>query len=331
MSGRSLRAIGRPLVLTAALLLNAALICLAAEASRSDAPASEISDNPALQGATNMSDAPDQDLARLDRPEILAVIFHPRPDYPTPPPATSQEVYIPVSSDAVVAGRLHPATPGAPDAPTLLFFHGNGEIVADYDPIAPQFTTQGLNFLPVDYRGYGRSTGRPSVSALLNDSLLVFDAARSWLDRSGQTGPILVMGRSLGSAPALELAFRRGEDVAGLIIESGFSRVRPLLLRLGLHPSLLEKSGKAPGVADGIDNLDKITRYSRPTLIIHGVNDAIIPVKDARELFAASPAVEKTLLEVPGAGHNDLFLVSRNSYLAAVATLARQASGRNAP
>lgn len=55
------------------------------------------------------------------------------------------------------------------NAPTLLFFHGNGEIVEDYDDIAQIYLKLGINFLPVDYRGYGRSTGSPTVTAMMRD------------------------------------------------------------------------------------------------------------------------------------------------------------------
>lgn len=65
----------------------------------------------------------------------------------------------------------------------------------------------GLNFLPVDYRGYGHSTSpRPSVSAMLRDAHVVFEYTRKWLQLNGCKGPLIVMGRSLGSASALELA-----------------------------------------------------------------------------------------------------------------------------
>ena len=66
---------------------------------------------------------------------------------------------IPVEKDEVVGGRFHMAEKSAPN---ILFFHGNGEIVADYDDMGPLYNRMNISFLPVDYRGYGRSTGKPT-------------------------------------------------------------------------------------------------------------------------------------------------------------------------
>ena len=116
----------------------------------------------------------------------------------------------------------------------ILFFHGNGEIAADYDAIGPFYNRIGVNFLAVDYRGYGRSTGSPTVSAMMRDCHAVFKYACGRIDDVPQSGPLIVMGRSLGSAPAIELAFTYPDRVRGLVVESGFARVIPLLRLLGI-------------------------------------------------------------------------------------------------
>lgn len=90
---------------------------------------------------------------------------------------------------------------------------------------------RGVNFLVADYRGYGLSGGVPTVSAMLGDSHHILDYARIRLEANGYGGPLVVMGRSLGSAPALELAAHR-DGIDGLIIESGFAlTARPCLTR----------------------------------------------------------------------------------------------------
>ncbi len=132
----------------------------------------------------------------------------------------------------MVGARFHGA--GQHD-PVLLFFHGNGEIVADYDEMAPVYTRMGINFLPVDYRGYGRSTGSPTITAMMADSHRILGFTEEFLHERGYRGPVIVMGRSLGSASALELASRYEDRIAGLIIESGFARTGPLLQLLGVN------------------------------------------------------------------------------------------------
>jgi pimeloyl-ACP methyl ester carboxylesterase len=167
----------------------------------------------------------------------------------------------------------------------------------------------------IDYRGYGMSDGRPTSTALLRDAWASYQRAGEVLAARGITfDRLYLMGRSLGSAAVLEIASRSTEGVAGLIIESGFAHTFPLLERLGgmRLPNAREDR-------DGFNNLAKIAGVHLPTLIIHGEEDFIIPVEDGRDLYDASPAEEKHLVTVPGAGHNDLMLIGRNTYFSALA------------
>jgi pimeloyl-ACP methyl ester carboxylesterase len=255
----------------------------------------------------------------LDVPEVLLRLFHPRPESPLAgAPPSGHDLLIPVADDAAVGGRFHP---GEPAAPTLLFFHGNGEIVADYDELAPFFLRQGVNFLPVDYRGYGRSTGSPTVSAMMRDCHEIFAFVRNWLPEQGYKGPWVAMGRSLGSASALELAASYPEAVSALIVESGFAFAGPLLQLLGVNLSAIGFQEKA-----GFRNVDKIKSYPGPTLIIHAEHDHIIPFSDGQALYDASAARDKTLLKVPHANHNDILLQGFAEYMAAIKALADKIS-----
>jgi fermentation-respiration switch protein FrsA (DUF1100 family) len=254
------------------------------------------------------------DYVALDVPEVLARIFYPRPEPAfLAAPVEALDLKIPVASGVALGARLHQAGQAAP---TLLFFHGNGEIVADYDDLGVYYRNLGINFFPVDYRGYGRSTGVPTVTGMLRDSHAVLEFVRDRLKAAGHTGPLVVMGRSLGSAPALELASRRPEEIDGLIIESGFAYVGPLLQVLGVD---LEKINFQESA--GFRNLDKIAGFPKPTLIIHAEHDQIIPLSDGQALFAACPATAKTLLVIPAAGHNDLMLAGFHPYMAAIQKL----------
>ncbi len=246
----------------------------------------------------------------LDRPDVLMVLFHPRPEPPGAYRGPARDLLIPVTADVAVGARFHLQAQGNPN---LLFFHGNGEIVADYDELGPVYNAQGINLLAVDYRGYGRSGGQPSVSALLADSHAVLTFTRQWLRDHGYTGPLILMGRSLGSAAVLELAAAHPRQIDGLIVESGFARAAPLLRLLGIDP---DRIGFAE--AQGFGNLDKIKSFQGPTLIIHAEFDHIIPYGDGEALYAASPAAHKQMLQIPGANHNDIFIRGMQAYLEAV-------------
>jgi fermentation-respiration switch protein FrsA (DUF1100 family) len=246
----------------------------------------------------------------LDRPDVLMVLFHPRPEAPAAYGGPAQDLMIPVAADVAVGARFHFQ---GQDSPNLLFFHGNGEIVADYDELGPVYNAQGINLLAVDYRGYGRSSGQPSVAALLADSHAILTFTRQWLAAHNFRGPLILMGRSLGSAAVLELAAAHPQQIDGLIVESGFAHAAPLLRLLGIDPDRIGFSED-----QGFGNLDKIRTYKGPTLIIHAEFDHIIPYSDGEALYAASPADHKSLLRIPGANHNDIFLRGMTAYLEAV-------------
>ena len=191
------------------------------------------------------------DYSALDRPEVLMFLFHPRAEYgpsfqaadSQPSSAGSRDILIPVAQDIEIGARFHMTDKSAGN---IIFFHGNGEIVADYDELGGVYNQMGINFLAVDYRGYGRSSGTPTVSAMMQDCHTIFDFIRGWLQENDFRGPITLMGRSLGSASALELAASHGPKIDGLIIESGFAYAGPLLQLLGIDPEALASYNACP-------------------------------------------------------------------------------------
>jgi len=244
----------------------------------------------------------------LDKPAILTRLFHPRPDFGES--RSGEDVNIPVADGVHVGARFHRA---GRDAPTLLFFHGNGEIVADYDELAPYINQLGAHFLPVDYRGYGRSSGTPTVSAMMQDCHRIYDFIQSWLAERGEQGPLVVMGRSLGSAPALEVARSALDEIGGLVIESGFAHLVPLLDLIGVDVAMLNITE-----ASGVQNLEAMAAVTCPTLVIHAELDHIIPYAEGETLFAACPATDKRLVRIAGANHNDILARGLRAYLSAL-------------
>jgi pimeloyl-ACP methyl ester carboxylesterase len=258
----------------------------------------------------------------LDRPEVSRVLFHPRRDLPNRPlPPRARPVRIEVDKGVAISGRLHHAKP---EGPTILFFHGNGEIASDYDAISPLYTGLGINLLVVDYRGYGLSDGEPSASHLLADAVTVYAKISPLLAEHGlHRDQLFVMGRSLGSAAAVEIAVHAKNQIAGLIIESGFAYTMPLLATLGLRLELKRTDKTLDGSAEhefGFGNPDKIARVLVPTLIIHGEADWLIPVENGHALYERAGTADKRLVTIPHAGHNDLLFAGQNTYFEAIRT-----------
>ena len=187
--------------------------------------------------SASMTDISKTDYSLLDRPEILMYLFHPRPEIRKPISASEErDVMIPVEAEIGIGARFHLADTSAA---SILFFHGNGEIVADYDEFGQMMNQLGINFLAVDYRGYGRSAGQPTVSAMMEDCHVIFDYIIQWLQENAYRGPLFLMGRSLGSASVLELAAHYEQQIDGLIVESGFAYAGPLLQLLGIDTAAL--------------------------------------------------------------------------------------------
>lgn len=258
--------------------------------------------------------------SKLDQPEILRALFHPRPEDACPAPSSAVDLDIPVAAGVALAARFHPAAELS--APNILFFHGNGEIVGDYDEIGPMYTACGVSFLIADYRGYGRSSGQPTATTMLSDSHVVLREVKIWLAQEKRTGPLIVMGRSLGTACAIELAAAEESSIAALIIESGFALTMPLLLNLGVDVNALGFTE-----ADGFRHAQKIGRVTQPTLILHAQHDELISPASAEILNANSGAKSKEFLIIPGAGHNDILERTGRLYFEVLSRFAKRIAG----
>ncbi len=250
----------------------------------------------------------------LDQPEILQVLFYPRASVRTSLPTGAQDIDIAITDNATVGCRLFTSNKKtATKDPILLFFHGNGEIVCDYDMIGPKYQQVGLNFLITDYRGYGWSIGKPNATNLLADARTLYLQLLQYLHKHEYTGPVFIMGRSLGSACAIDVAALHNDEISGLIIDSGFAEILPLARTLGLDPDSL-------GITEemGFCNKEKISRVTKPTFILHGGEDQLIPLAQAEKLMAAAGARSKELQIIPGADHNSLILVGGHLYFQAI-------------
>lgn len=201
-------------------------------------------------------------------------------------------------------------------APILLYFHGNGEIATDYEGFAPLYHGIGLSLLVVDYRGYGWSTGKPLTTKMLPDAQAILDALDDILKEHGvvPSRPLFIMGRSLGSAPAVYLAKENPDKIKGLIIESGFADGPTLFGRLGiLIPKALKENDALP-----INNVHKMKQVKIPLLVIHGEKDTLIPMNHGKELYESCPIEDKELLIISGAGHNNVAILQMEKYFDAI-------------
>jgi alpha-beta hydrolase superfamily lysophospholipase len=253
----------------------------------------------------------DKGLEMWDNPEIVYRLFFPRREFAGEPnPLNAKNHFVKVADDIAIGCRFYPSRN---DAPNILYFHGNGETAPDYDYVAPVYQKRGFNLFVADYRGYGMSDGSPTSGSMIRDAHPIFQGFAAFVRDLKFKGNLFVMGRSLGSAPAIEVAYHYQQQLKGLIIESGFATGRNQLMRLGV-------SHMFRGVKDpiGFGNDLKIKEVTIPTLIIHGDEDEIIPATEGRALFSLSGAKEKSSLFIPNAGHNDIMMVGLEAYMGAI-------------
>jgi fermentation-respiration switch protein FrsA (DUF1100 family) len=183
----------------------------------------------------------------------------------------------------------------------VLFCHGNGGNISHRLEKILIMNRLGLDTLIFDYRGYGRSTGKPSEKGLYIDVETMYDHLVN--EKKLPPEKIVGYGESLGGPVIIELASKR--DMAGIIIEDAFTSVREMAkVHFPFIPASFLKSG--------YNTLDKIENIKIPKLIFHSVNDEIVPFEQGKRIFEAAPE-PKEFVELQG-GHNDAFIVSRDVY-----------------
>ena len=193
------------------------------------------------------------------------------------------------TSDALeLRAGYRPALEGMP---TLLFFHGNGVDWQTTFHTTLVLAARGYGVLAAEYRGYGGNAGEPSEDGLYRDGQAAFD----WLIARGiAAGDIVLAGNSLGSGVATELA--RQTDVRALVL------VAPFKSMTATASYAYPWAPVGLLLLDRFENIAKIGEVTSPVLVVHGENDALIPIAHARQLAAANERAQ--FVTLAGFGHN---------------------------
>lgn len=185
---------------------------------------------------------------------------------------------------------------------TLFFLHGNAGNIGDRVEKLKLLYELGVNLFIIDYRGYGKSEGKPSEKGLYLDAKTGY----SYLveEKKIDSKNIILYGESLGCAVAIDLAVK--EEIGGVILEGAF----PSIKEMGrvVYPFL-------PSIffSKRFDSLSKISKIKAPVLFIHSKEDEIVPIRLAKKLYDNTIS-KKKFVELKG-GHNTCFFDSRGLYL----------------
>lgn len=202
-----------------------------------------------------------------------------------------QKIWLQIDRGQVEAWFL-PGEGVSPEAPgpVVIFAHGNGEAIDHWPAVLRHYREKGISVVLPEYRGYGRSAGSPSESAIAEDFTAVYDivVGRPEVDRDR----VIFHGRSLGGGVVGALV--RERPAAAMILQSTFTSVADLAWERWFVPGFL--------ILDTFDTREALESFDGPVLVVHGKSDTLIPVEHAQTLYETAKDGKLVLFE---GGHND--------------------------
>lgn len=185
---------------------------------------------------------------------------------------------------------------------TVVYFGGNGFLMVKAAPIIEAYSNIPVNLMMLDYRGYGLSSGEPTVNGVYIDANTAYEFVKN--NSPAPTDKIFIHGHSMGSFLSAYITDK--EEVDGYILESPITNVESW--SRGLLPWILR-----PFIQFNIDysirsqsNLNHVANIDKPLLIIGGSDDEIAPFSMSQELEKQSGSSQKRLVEISGGTHNNL-------------------------
>eukprot|EP00747_Dinoflagellata_sp_TGD_P209897 gnl/TRDRNA2_/TRDRNA2_83261_c0_seq1.p1 gnl/TRDRNA2_/TRDRNA2_83261_c0~~gnl/TRDRNA2_/TRDRNA2_83261_c0_seq1.p1 ORF type:complete len:417 (-),score=88.75 gnl/TRDRNA2_/TRDRNA2_83261_c0_seq1:39-1232(-) len=262
-----------------------------------------------------------------ESPIVSQIAFHPQPATPSYLDATSgpkRDGTFMVSGGVKVCYRLHMPADTVEIKVVVFHWHGNAELCTDGDSVAEMFHRNGAALLSIDYRGFGWSTGEPSITTLCSDAEECYIASQQVLDAAGCGAAKRVMwGRSIGATCAVHIASKKAKKVHGLFIESGLLAIK----ELPMIPMIAQQmfGQQAPMmlqmVPDPHDTRGKLASVGCPLLVMHGDQDEIVPISQGVEAHDRCASQQKKLVRWPDAGHNNIHVLHGGEWATEMASL----------
>lgn len=185
----------------------------------------------------------------------------------------------------------------APGRPSLLFFQGNAGTIADRAERLAYYQSRGFGAAFLSYRGFGGSGGQISEKGLIRDARTAYD----WLAARTAPGRIVLVGESLGTGVAVQLAAQLPAGSVGAVVLDA-----PYASTLGIAEKRFPYLPVALLMKDQFLSINHIASIHAPLLIQHGTADLVVPYTSGQQLFAAAVA-PKTFVPLPGRGHEIIF------------------------
>lgn len=187
-------------------------------------------------------------------------------------------------------------------AATVLYLGGNGFLMVKSRPWLDVYTALPVNLIMIDYRGYGQSTGEPTVDGVKRDAESAYDFASDYSERTETD--LLIHGHSMGSLLATYLV--NEFEATGYILESPITNAEDLTRNI--VPRFLRPFIRfdIPEAVREQNNIQRVQHIEIPLLLLGGENDNVTPFFMAEKLYEKSASEQKELVQIPAGGHNDL-------------------------
>ncbi len=190
---------------------------------------------------------------------------------------------------------------------TVLMSHGNTGNLAGRPALLESILKTGSSMFVYDYRGFGRSQGKPSVEGVIADACAAFDYLVQ--ERGAAPSNIILYGESIGAAVTCQLSLRR--KAQGMILQSGFASITKISRH---HIPIMHVYPSALFPQPLLDNLAVLRKAHPPLLVIHGHKDSVVPYSHGQALFEAA-INKKFLADFPDAEHSDIPLIAQERFV----------------
>ena len=218
---------------------------------------------------------------------------------------TFEDVTFSAADGTQLHGWFIPAAKKVKTLGTVVFSHGNTGSLGYHIGFIDWMIDAGYNVMMYDYRGFGKSTGSPTRAGLISDAQADFTYTNGRPDVAGKK--LFSYGHSLGGAKSIvAVSTAKIPNLRGVMTEGTFASYQ------GMAVHLAGNFGRNM-VTDELAPKDHVAKLPAPLLIIHGIDDEVVPIQQGRELFAAA-IPRKTLFEVKGGHHGDSMSINQGAY-----------------
>ncbi|MEZ0329097.1 MAG: hypothetical protein ABWK15_06015 [Dissulfuribacterales bacterium] len=198
---------------------------------------------------------------------------------------------------------------GAADEPHLFYLPSEYDTSEDLAAMFDALKSLKFSLFCCDYGSLWQKNEHIAIEAVCESTTAALQSVSSWMDEHGRKGPLVVMGRSIGSALAIHTAACMCQRTACLVVESGFDKTIELLQKMGKNTE---------GLSDPFSNRAKMRTYTKPVLFLHSSRDEYVSITQVEWLVMESRSKTTQFQVVPSPGRNNVFSSTSEFYLQAL-------------